>query len=65
MNAFEEQIEKELQKHEGEFVQFRKLNIFVATWDLSGANEPLKLEMSSELFNFEKNKVPDIIVLGI
>ena len=55
-------ITTELRNREKEFTQYDQFSIFFCTWNL-GANSPAGFNFR-DLFNFEGNKIPDMVVIG-
>lgn len=63
-NLFEEKIESELNKRLDEFCTKKNLNLYITTWNIDALEFQNNFD-PSELFNFEGQDYPDLIVIGL
>jgi hypothetical protein len=55
-------IARQLAIEQKKFIEFKKLNVFIGTWNVNGRNPDCSLKM---WLNSYKNKTPDIYVIGL
>jgi hypothetical protein len=63
-NIFGEQFEKALKEREREFCTNDETKFFITTWNIGGFEPTASFDLSN-LFNWEGNANPDIVVIGL
>lgn len=54
----------ELKKREDLFTEVKNIKLYVGTWNLGGVKPYEPVDLTPWLFPFQKNYIPDILVLG-
>ncbi|EAS01600.2 endonuclease/exonuclease/phosphatase family protein (macronuclear) [Tetrahymena thermophila SB210] len=64
-DLFNEKILKVLKKREQDFTTLSNLNVFCMTWNMNGNEPDAEMNFAQNIFNFEKQPNPDIVVIGL
>ena len=64
MSKYEETLESQLMEKRHEYIAYSKIKVCVCTWNVNNF-KPTNEKFDLSMLNFEKDKIPDIFVIGL